>query len=190
MNKKRYRKKLVLKDSIVKFISRTLISIIIILMGLISVKTNPNLKGNIEKNVYNENIKFAKIRELYNKYFGNIIPVEKVFAEEKQVFTETLNYNKANTYKDGVVLKVTNKYMVPALDSGVVVFIGEKDEYGKTIIIDQVDGTEVFYGNINNLDLKLYDYVEKGSLIGEVVDDKLYLVFSKDGKYVDYKKYI
>ena len=38
--------------------------------------------------------------------------------------------------------------------------------------------------------MKLYDYIEKGSLIGEAKDEKIYLVFSKEGKYLDYKKYI
>ena len=32
--------------------------------------------------------------------------------------------------------------------------------------------------------------IEKGKLIGEVKDNKLYLVFSKDGKYLNYKDYI
>ena len=80
--------------------------------------------------------------------------------------------------------------MIPALESGVVVFLGEKEEYGTTIIIEQINGVEVFYSNVDALNLKLYDYVEKGKLIGEVKDNKLYLVFSKDGKYLNYKDYI
>ena len=80
--------------------------------------------------------------------------------------------------------------MVPTLESGVVVFIGEKEEYGSTVIIDQADGIEVFYANINAMNLKLYDYIEKGTLLGETKDNKLYLVFSKNGEYLNYKDYI
>ena len=40
------------------------------------------------------------------------------------------------------------------------------------------------------LNLKLYDYIEKGELLGEAKDGKVYLVFSKEGKYLDYKNYI
>ena len=36
----------------------------------------------------------------------------------------------------------------------------------------------------------MYDYLKKGSIIGEALDDKLVLVFTKDGKNLDYKKYI
>ena len=101
-----------------------------------------------------------------------------------------MTYKKSNSYKDGVALSVDKKYMVPALESGIVVFIGEKEDYGTTVIIDQIDGVEVYYSNITVENLKLYDYVEKGKLIGEVKSDKIYLVFSKDGKYLDYKNYI
>lgn len=49
---------------------------------------------------------------------------------------------------------------------------------------------DVFYGNIKNDNINLYDYVEKGELLGEVSGNKLYLVFQKDGKYLDYKEFI
>ena len=80
--------------------------------------------------------------------------------------------------------------MVPTIESGIVVFIGEKEKIGKTIIIEQVNGIDTFYSNINFNNLKLYDYVEKGELLGEVKNNELYLTFQKDGKYLDYKKYV
>ena len=80
--------------------------------------------------------------------------------------------------------------MVPSIESGIVVFMGEKEGYGNTIIIEQVNGVDVYYSNINPSNIKLYDYIEKGKLLGEVKDNKLYMVFQKDGKYLDYKKYI
>ena len=80
--------------------------------------------------------------------------------------------------------------MVPAIESGVVVFLGQKEEYGQTIIVEQINGVEVFYSNVEPVELKLYDYIEKGKLLGEVKGKKLYMVFSKDGKYLNYKDYI
>ena len=187
MNKKTVKKKLVLKKSIRSFLTRCMITIILVLLALIAIKTNSNIKTIITKNVYEKNFKFAKAKDLYQKYFGSILPIDK---EEHPVFSEKLTYKKENSYKDGVVLSVDNNYMIPALESGVVVFLGEKEEYGTTIIIEQINGVEVFYSNVNAVNLKLYDYVEKGKLIGEVKDNKLYLVFSKDGKYLNYKDYI
>ena len=87
-------------------------------------------------------------------------------------------------------LKVDKNYMVPALDSGIVVFIGDKEDYKDTVIVQQANGIDVWYSNVSVDNLKLYDYIEKGSLIGEVKTDSLYMVFKKDGKVLDYKDYI
>ena len=92
-------------------------------------------------------------------------------------------------YEDGVKLIVKSNYLVKAIDSGIVVFIGDKDKYGKTVIVQQVNGVDVFYGNVNS-SVNMYDYVEKGSLIGEVIDTNLFLAFQKEGNFVDYKEYI
>ena len=79
--------------------------------------------------------------------------------------------------------------MVPSLKEGMVVFIGKKDNYGNTIIIEDLDGVNIWYGNIENTSLKLYDYVEAGTLLGEANKD-LYMVFSKDDNYLDYEDYL
>lgn len=190
MYNKTVKRKLVLKNNVKKFLNRLLATALIFLAGMICVKKDITFKEKITKVIYEQNISFAKLKKTYEKYFGNIVPVEKIIAEEKPVFNEHLTYTKENTYKDGVVLTVNENYMVPTLESGVVVFIGEKEEYGSTVIIDQADGIEVFYANINAMNLKLYDYIEKGTLLGETKDNKLYLVFSKNGEYLNYKDYI
>ena len=185
-----YKKKLVLKKSVKKFINKCLLLLVIFLFGMILVKSNKDYKNFILENIYNKNIKFTKFKSMYQKYFGNILSIDKIVKEEKSVFNEKLNYKKASVYKDGAVLRVSNNLMVPVLESGVVVYKGKKDDYGNVIIIEQVDGVDVFYGNIKNDNINLYDYVEKGELLGEVSGNKLYLVFQKDGKYLDYKEFI
>lgn len=187
---KRVEERTVLKKSIKKALSKFMITIIIFLIGMIAVKAHPSLKNKLHGNIYEKNIKFTKSKELYEKYFGNILSLDKVLKEEQPVFNEKLSFEKSETYNDGVKLKVTDKYMVPTLESGIVVFIGEKEKYGSTVIIEQIDGVDTFYSNINITNIKLYDYVEKGELLGETKDTNLYLVFQKNGKYLDYKKYI
>lgn len=53
-----------------------------------------------------------------------------------------------------------------------------------------MNGVDVWYGNIKQANVKLYDYVEKGALIGQVSDKTLYLVFQKEGKFIDYQSYL
>ena len=79
--------------------------------------------------------------------------------------------------------------MVPVLESGIVVYIGEKKDYGNTVIIQQVDGVDAWYSNVDT-NISLYDYVEKGTLLGNSKDNNLYLYFQKNGEFIDYKDYI
>ena len=130
------------------------------------------------------------MKKYYEKYFGNVLSLDKIVKKEQPVFSEKLSFNKIEKYENGIKLEVNNHYMVPLLESGIVVFIGEKEKIGNTIIVEGVDGIDTFYSNINVNSIKLYDYVEKGELLGETIDNKLYLSFQKDGEYLDYKEYI
>lgn len=189
-NKKTVKKKLVLKKGIRSFINRLLIVTIIFLSCLILIKSNNSFKNILIKYVYEDSFKFTKLKAIYEKYFGKILSIDKVAPKEEAVFNEKLEYSKANVYNDGAVLTVSDNYMIPTLESGIVVFIGEKEGYGSTVIIEQVDGIDVWYSNVKANNIKMYDYIEKGSLIGEVKGKKIYMVFQKDGAFLDYKKYI
>lgn len=173
-----------------KVITKILICLIIFVTLLIVVKVRPELKDKIYDFVYEDQFSFSYVNNLYKKYFGDILPFENIVPNDEKVFSEKLEYDEASLYKDGVALEVNKNYLVPIMESGIVVFIGEKENYGNTVIIQQIDGMDVWYGNVNISDIKIYDYVQKGTLLGEVVDNKLYLVFQKEGKYLNYKDYI
>jgi len=174
-----------------RVITKILICLIIFVILLIVVKVNPSLKEKIHSIVYEDHFSFSYVNSLYKKYFGNILPFENIVPNDSEaVFNEKLVYNDARLYKEGVELEVNSNYLVPVIESGIVVFIGEKDNYGNTIIVQQIDGIDTWYGNVVIGDIKIYDYVQKGMLLGEVTGDKLYLVFQKEGKYLDYKDYI
>ena len=106
------------------------------------------------------------------------------------VFSEKIKYNTISKYYDGVSLSVSNNLLVPILESGMVVFVGEKENYGSTVIVEGVDGVDVWYGNLENINVQMYDFVEKGSALASTSSDKLYLVFKKDGENIDYEKYL
>ncbi len=173
-----------------KLFSKILVSIIMFLSLSITVKLYPNSKEFIYKNVFEKNFSFAYVNKLYNKYFGEVLPVKNIFKEEtKAVFKENLVYSNNEKYLDGVKLSVTENYLIPVIESGMVVFIGEKEGYGNTVIIQQINGIDTWYGNVNTTNVKLYEYIEKGSLLGEG-SNNLYLVFKKDGEVLDYNEYI
>lgn len=179
---KRYKKK-PKKNKFNKF----LFLILLILLTMITFKSNNKIKNMFYKYVYDSNISFAKINQIYQKYFGKLIPAEN---EEKEVFVEHLQYQDVTGYKEGAKLSVNNNYVVPSQESGIVVYIGEKEGYGNTVIVQQVNGIDLWYGNMNNVSVKIYDYIEKGEIIGDTLNNDLYLVYKKEGKSLDYEEYI
>ena len=176
------------KKFFVNLLSKTLLTVILMLISLILIKSNKDFKTIFYRQVYGTNFSFSKINNIYNKYIGKLDIVDKVAATEP-VFNEKLEYKKIEKYHEGVKLNVKNNYLVPIQESGIIVFIGEKENYGKVVIIQRLDGIDQWYGNISNTDLKLYDYVKKGQLLGEV-NDTLYLVYRKNGKSLNYEEYI
>lgn len=173
-----------------KILSRFLVFIIITLCGLIVLKGSPNLRNIIFKNVFQNNLKFAKINDLYEKYFGSSLPLTVADSSLSLVSSEKLNYKEEEKYKDGVKLTVSKNYAVPLLNSGIVVFTGEKEGYGNTVIVQGADDVEIWYSNLKDIKVDMYDYLKKGSIVGEALDENLVLIFTKNGEFLDYKKYI
>ena len=150
---------------------------------------NSNFKKTFYHYVYEENFPFSVVKNFLQEKFGTSLTFDKIVTDE-EVFNEKLSYKDKSLYHDGVKLTVSSEYMIPSLESGIVVYIGEKENYKQVVIVQQMNGVDVWYGNIKQANVKLYDYVEKGSLIGQVDNKTLYLVFQKEGKFVDYQSYL
>ena len=182
----KHKKKVVRTSNSYKFLIKFMITILLTITCLITLKIKPDLKNNFYSYVFDDRISFVQIKNTYEKYLKDVIPFKNLIKEQS-VFNEKIIYSNISKYKDGSKLAVSSSYLVPILNSGMVIYTGEKEEYGLTVIIEQIDGLEVWYSNLKNYNVKLYDYVEKGNLLGEV-DNNLYIVIKKDGKYLDYEE--
>lgn len=171
-------------------INKMLSAVILLLVCLCVIKVNPSFKEWIHKNVYQTNFSFAKINDTYERYFGSVFPLSDFNVGTTSVFDEQLIYNSKESYKEGVKLTVGQNYLVPVLESGIVVFMGNKDNYGNTIIIQQVNGIDLWYVGVENSNVKMYDYIERGSLLGEATSGEIYLYYQKSGEFLDYQEYL
>ena len=142
--KKNVKVKRKLKKSVKDFISRTMITVILFLVALILVRENKEFKKMIIDNIYNNSFQFTEAKKIYEKYFGKVLSIDKIAPPEESVFNEKIAYKKSNVYKDGVELEVEEEYLIPAIESGIVVYMGEKKYYGTTVIIQQIDGVAVW----------------------------------------------
>lgn len=176
------------KGKVLKFINKCLMAVLLGIISLIVMEYSPKFKTFMNDEVLGKNISFGFIGKIYNKYFGEVLPTDNKSVVE--VFNEKLEYTNIEKYLDGEKLTVSDNYLVPVINSGIVVFIGEKEGLGKVITVEQEDKTTVTYGNIKNTDIKLYDYVTRGKFLGEIDGNTLYLLINKDNNYIGYETYI
>ncbi len=168
------------------YISKFLLAVIFFLVSIIFTNMSDKNLLLYKEYVLTESLPFTKIKGWYEDLFGEVLPKND---NSKMVFDGKLIYKEIENYADGELLKVNNHTLVNNITSGIVVFIGEKGGYGNTVIVQGIDGVDIWYGNITNVAVKLYDYIEKDTVIGETVDDKLYLVIKKDNEFIKYEDY-
>lgn len=172
------------------FIKFLLCSSLFISLGIVC-KLDNNYKIYLEQKIYQEYLDFSSVRLFYDKYMGGIFPIENSFNKGVvSVFNEELNYKVLASYKEGVSLEVAYNYLVPSINSGLVVYVGEKEGYGNVVIIEGDDDIDIWYGNLCNNVVSLYDFISSGSYIGEVCNNKLYLVYTKKNEFLDYRNYL
>lgn len=179
-----------LKKLYIRIMKLLLCLIIFLTLGIIC-KKNITYKDRIKYELYERHLSFTKIKELYNHYLGGYLPLETTKSKTTEaVFNEKLSYTNIMPYEKGARLTVGPNYLVANQESGVVVYVGEKENYGNVIIIEGKNDIDTWYGNICNSKIKLYDYLEKGSYIGETCNEYLYIVYSKNNQFLDYKNYL
>ena len=170
-------------------ISRSLIAVIFVLGSIIFTNISDSNKELYQKYVLEDSLEFTKINELYQNIFGTVDITKDNHSDAETVFG-SITYTNIESFKNGSKLTVGMNEVVSAITSGIVVFIGEKDELGNTIIIQGNDGVDIWYSNITDTDIKVYDYVEAGSILGTSNSEDIYLTISKDGQFMSYEEYM
>lgn len=177
------------KKLIFTLLNQILICAVLFLVALIATKSK-TYKEQIYKYVYSYNLSFAEIEKLYQKHFGELFPTGEKKEKVDPVTSEKLSYESLEEIENGAKLKVGKQASITAFESGLVLFVGEKDGFGSTLILEQVDGVEAWYVGVDVHELSIYDYVEKSSIIASSKEDYISVYFKKKGESVDYKNYV
>ena len=99
----------------------------------------------VNKYLYEDSLSFTKINNWYQDKFGKLLP--KVENKDELVLnSDDFKSYKYSTYKDGVKIDLDKGSPVSLLNGGIVVFIGEKEGYGNTLILQGNDGIDYWYG--------------------------------------------
>lgn len=169
---------------------KSLIVVLLFLLSMIFIRQNDKNKKIFKEKVYNNSLSFAKIYNLYSKYLGDALPFKDTIKDDtKKVSNEKITYSSIKKEGDDYLLVVPSNYTLQSIKSGIVIEVKKDDKYKNIVKIQDKSGVNITYKNLNEVEVKLYDYVEKGEILGSI-SDKLYINFENDGKYLSYEKYL
>ena len=169
------------------WVTKLLLSIIFLLSSLIYINFSNKNKENYTNKILENSISFTKMNNIYDKYIG----ASNKESSNKELLTinENLNYTSLTQYNNSTELTVGQDSPVNILKPGIIVYIGEKDDLGNTVIVQGNDGVDIWYSNILVTEYSLYDYVSKNDIIGTTNSNYLYLTIVKDNEYLTYEEY-
>lgn len=178
------------KKYISNLITRVLFIIIFLLFILILNKYDSSLIIKFKNSLFNKSFNFIKVNKVSQKLLGKDVLYYQNGGNTSLVLSNNYGINDKEKYFDGEKIKVSSNLPIGSIKSGVVVFIGNKENFNNVVIIQGMDGYNIWYGNLTNINVKLYDYIEEQNLIGTADGDYVYLLIEKNNKFYTYDEYI
>ncbi|MCR8850117.1 M23 family metallopeptidase [Rossellomorea sp. SC111] len=121
---------------------------------------------------------FAAISTWYEDQFGKplaLLPAsdsgKESASEQSAEYARPASGKVVENFKtngQGIMLQTVLGEDVTAMKGGLVLFAGKKEELGNTVVIQHADKSESWYGNLESIDVKQYESIKKGSLVGKV----------------------
>ncbi len=186
------------------FIFKILVSVCLVLVVAILFRNQSSTfdpARDFVKKTMEKDFQFATVSVWYEEKFGEPLAFFQA-PNEQNGEGDTLEQQYAlpasgrileefDVNGQRIMIETEKDANIPAMDEGFIRFIGEKEGFGKTVIIKHGDNSETWYGNLSNISVSLYEYIEKGKNVGKVTngaeDDKgaFYFALKKGDDFVD-----
>ncbi|PZE19977.1 peptidoglycan DD-metalloendopeptidase family protein [Paenibacillus xerothermodurans] len=153
----------------------------------------------------NESFDFRPVAAWYERQFGGaptLLPAlnpvnqqeaQKVTADSKHYFAPVRGKVIAPFEPGtlGVTVETKADATVSAMDTGLVVYAGAKEDTGFTVIVRHTDGVQSVYGWIEKGRVSVNDWIKGGETLGSVSQDSsqqtgyVYFAVSKDNTFIN-----
>lgn len=164
------------------FIFKLLLSAVIVLIAAIAFKNGAPIFNEVRSAItysLEEEFQFAAVSKWYEEQFGEPLALFEPKAEESENSQNANGSDQLAAPASGKVLESfedngqgimveTDLPSVEAMNEGIIIEAGEKADTGLTIVLQHADGTKSWYGNLDKIDVALYDFVEKGKELGKI----------------------
>ncbi|MGE6375567.1 peptidoglycan DD-metalloendopeptidase family protein [Peribacillus muralis] len=189
------------------FFFKILVSVCLFLVIAVMFK-HPSAHLDPARSFVTENMskefQFASISNWYESAFGKPIAflpkeADKETVDSKEGYAQPASAKITQTFEtngEGLILETSKGSKVEAINEGVVIFAGEKEGIGKTVVIQHANKSESWYGQLKEIDVKLYEIVKKGNEVGQVTvsedgsKGRFYLAIKENDAFVNPKKVI
>lgn len=161
------------------FLLKILGAAVLFLAVAIVVKKDSSTFTSMEVSIrqaMDKEFNFAFVSEWYEDQFGTPLAFLPSTQEDNQ--TEDQDLQQYALSASGRILEDFDENgqriaietgidtSVQAMNEGRVIFIGEKDGFGNTVVIQHSDNSESWYGNLKEVDVSIYEEIQKGGKVG------------------------
>ncbi|WP_335869207.1 M23 family metallopeptidase [Bacillus sp. 2205SS5-2] len=184
------------------FLLKLLLSAVMVLsVGILYKNSSPALeeaRSYVQSTMGNE-FQFAAVSAWYEEQFGKPLSfIPKQDASNSPLPVTTPDYAVPASGKiiedfdhngKGVMVETGMNEKVKALKGGFVLFAGKNEEFGNMVILQHSDKSESWYGNLENIEVDQYSYVEIGSPVGQVKNNEdsgeFYFAIKQENDFID-----
>lgn len=158
------------------------------------------IKNFVSKSM-EQDFQFTAVSDWYENQFGKplaLLPIEnKDDSENIDVTQEYALPAAARILEDfgengqRITIETEKDAAVTAMSEGRVRYVGEEEGFGKTVIIQHADKSESWYGNLESIDVSLYEFIKKGTKVGVAADagegtkGTFYFAIKKGDDFID-----
>ncbi|MGD6774354.1 peptidoglycan DD-metalloendopeptidase family protein [Sutcliffiella horikoshii] len=147
-----------------------------------------------------QSFQFAAFTSWYEDKFGKslaLLPLPKnteqpnVNADDYVIPASGRVFESFEANGQGVLVETMAHSNVEAMNGGFVSFVGNREDTGKTVIIQHPDDSYTWYGQLGEVEVKLFDFIETGDVLGKttVLEDgskgMFYFAIQKDNEFID-----
>lgn len=128
-------------------------------------------------------------------FLPKLVRRDEASTEKKEEYVVPVSGGKVVTNfgssHQGIMVGTASRLPIEVVKEGWVTFVGHKEGLGYTVIIDHGNGEESWYGQLQNLKVEEYDWVEQGNIIGYTSihtnsgQGMFYFALKRDSVFID-----
>ncbi|MFP7253429.1 M23 family metallopeptidase [Terribacillus goriensis] len=142
-----------------------------------------------------EEFPFATVNSWYQERFGDPVALSPGGDSTDTVEAQAMPVNGTvvqpfEESKEGILIESSQQSDVVAVDEGIVIFAGNDQDTGKTIILQHADKSKSIYGHLHAIEVNQYQRIGANEKIGEFVPNaenaqSVYFALQQGNKYLN-----